>query len=75
MGTDAPLWFYCAQANHCQSGMTFAINPPAGSVDKFNKVAASKEQNIAPSGEPVGVAQGLEVRFIEATGGSTKMRK
>jgi len=22
-----PLWFYCAQGNHCQSGMVFAVNP------------------------------------------------
>src|SRR5271156_2715447 len=28
LGTTAPLWFYCAQAKHCQAGMTFAINPP-----------------------------------------------
>ncbi|KAH9980876.1 Cupredoxin [Lactifluus volemus] len=24
-----PLWFYCRQANHCQQGMVFAINPTA----------------------------------------------
>ncbi|GJC82511.1 hypothetical protein ColLi_05349 [Colletotrichum liriopes] len=24
-----PLWFYCAQANHCGKGMTFSINPTA----------------------------------------------
>src|SRR5271155_2262885 len=74
VGTSAPLWFYCAQANHCQSGMTFAINPPAGSVDKFNQVAATKTQNIAPAGGPVGVAEGLEVVFIEGTN-STKYGK
>jgi len=45
--------------------MTFAINPPAGSVEKFNEVAATKTENIAPAGGPVGVAQGLEVVFIE----------
>jgi len=58
--TTNPLWFYCAQANHCQSGMTFAINPPPGSVEKFNQVAATKTQNIAPPGGPVGVIAGLE---------------
>jgi len=25
----APLWFYCAQAQHCEAGMVFAINPTA----------------------------------------------
>ena len=62
--TDKPLWFYCAQANHCQKGMTFAINPPAGSVDKFNQVAATKQKNIAPYGGPHGVELGLVERFI-----------
>jgi plastocyanin len=62
--TESPLWFYCAQGNHCQQGMTFAINPPAGSVDTFNNVAATKAKNIAPYGGPVGVLAGLEERFI-----------
>lgn len=75
VGTDRPLWFYCAQANHCQSGMTFAINPPEGSVEKFNKVAATKAKNIAPAGAPVGVAKGLEVRFIEEKGPSLTRRQ
>lgn len=64
--TESPLWYYCAQANHCQSGMTFAINPPAGSVATFDQVAATKAQNIAPPGGPVGVVAGLEERFIES---------
>jgi hypothetical protein len=63
--TTSPLWFYCAQENHCQSGMTFAINPPAGSVATFDKVAATKTQNIAPAGGPVGVLQGLEQVFLD----------
>jgi plastocyanin len=62
--TKSPLWFYCAQGNHCQQGMTFAINPPAGSVETFDKVAATKTKNIAPYGGPVGVVAGLEERFI-----------
>jgi len=62
--TTDPQWFYCAQANHCQSGMTFAINPPPGSVEKFNEVAATKKENIAPPGCPVGVIPGLEEVFI-----------
>jgi hypothetical protein len=53
--TTSPLWFYCAQADHCQSGMTFAINPPPGTVATFDQVAATKQQNIAPPGGPTGV--------------------
>ncbi|KAI5479604.1 hypothetical protein MNV49_003341 [Pseudohyphozyma bogoriensis] len=26
---STPIWFYCAQANHCESGMVGAINAPA----------------------------------------------
>ena len=26
VGTD-PIWYYCAQAMHCQSGMVGVINP------------------------------------------------
>jgi len=36
----APLWFYCAQAQHCESGMVFAINPTADkSFDAFLNTA------------------------------------
>jgi plastocyanin len=59
VSTTSPLWFYCAQADHCQSGMTFAINPPPGTVATFDQVAATKKENIAPPGGPVGVELGL----------------
>ncbi len=63
--TESPLWFYCAQAKHCQAGMTFAINPPSvDSVKQFNAVAATKAQNIAPAGEPLGVRAGFVEKFI-----------
>lgn len=26
---EAPLWFYCKQANHCGMGMVFSVNPTA----------------------------------------------
>lgn len=29
VNASAPMWFYCAQGNHCASGMVFAINPTA----------------------------------------------
>jgi plastocyanin len=68
IGTDAPLWFYCAQADHCQKGMTFAINAPPAKVAEFNAVAANKTQNIAPSGGPVGVLLGTEAVVIVQEG-------
>jgi len=35
-----PLWFYCRQANHCQQGMVFAVNPTAEkSFSAFQQMA------------------------------------
>ncbi|KAF8622239.1 hypothetical protein AX15_007178 [Amanita polypyramis BW_CC] len=31
-----PVWAYCRQANHCQSGMVFAINVNSSSPQNFN---------------------------------------
>jgi hypothetical protein len=72
--TPDPMWFYCAQGDHCQSGMTFAINPPAGTVATFDKVAATKTQNIAPSTGPIGVIPGIEIDFIGSPTNGTMYR-
>ncbi|KAI9456668.1 hypothetical protein BJY52DRAFT_1275307 [Lactarius psammicola] len=46
-----PVWVYCRQANHCQSGMVFAINPG----DKFAAFQAAAMGNTTatqPSSTP-----------------------
>ncbi|KAH9484204.1 putative GPI-anchored cupredoxin [Psilocybe cubensis] len=50
LGTD-PQWLYCKQANHCQQGMVFAINPG----DKFAAflAAATGGASTASSSAPV----------------------
>ena len=40
-----PVWVYCRQANHCQQGMVFAINPG----DKFADFKNSAMGNAAAS--------------------------
>ncbi|CAL1703500.1 unnamed protein product [Somion occarium] len=40
-----PVWVYCRQANHCQQGMVFAINPG----DKFDAFQAAATGNTATS--------------------------
>lgn len=30
----APIWYYCATGNHCQSGMSGVINPPKNNSDR-----------------------------------------
>jgi len=43
--STAPLWFYCSQANHCQTGMVFAINP--GSQAKMDEFLANAQGGAA----------------------------
>ncbi|TFK61949.1 hypothetical protein BDN72DRAFT_413790 [Pluteus cervinus] len=51
-----PIWIHCEQANHCSSGMVFAINPPAtgNTFDAFKKlaVAGGSSGSSAPVGTP-----------------------
>jgi hypothetical protein len=68
INNTAPLWFYCAQANHCQNGMVMAINVNASvqthvsfadsKTDKtlaaFKSAAAKASFNVAPNFSPQG---------------------
>ncbi|KAF7783292.1 hypothetical protein Agabi119p4_2668 [Agaricus bisporus var. burnettii] len=49
---SSPFWFHCAQtspANHCQTGMVFAINPTADkSFDAFQAAAKSNASGTTP---------------------------
>jgi len=44
VSTDKPQWFYCGQADHCEKGMVFAINP-AGKFDLFKQHALNTRFN------------------------------
>ena len=62
-----PLWFYCRQADHCQKGMVFAVNPTAdktfqayqakamalGSVNPGNATTTTNSSAVVPSGVAV----------------------
>lgn len=45
-----PIWFYCSQAKHCQSGMVGAINAPStgNTLAAFTSKAAQAAANITP---------------------------
>lgn len=49
-----PIWLYCAQGQHCQSGMSMVINPPANNADRtlenYRAGAVSVAQSQVPSG-------------------------
>ncbi|KAI9755482.1 MAG: swr complex subunit [Chaenotheca gracillima] len=48
-----PIWFYCSQGKHCQSGMVGVINAPAANksrtLDSFKNLAKSAAKNVSPS--------------------------
>ncbi|KAF2431280.1 hypothetical protein EJ08DRAFT_733508 [Tothia fuscella] len=47
-----PIWIYCPESNHCQSGMVGVINPPSSPSDKtlsaFTVAAAKAEGSSEP---------------------------
>ncbi len=47
-----PIWFYCSQARHCQSGMVGVINAPAANSSRtlatFKDLAAKAPSNLSP---------------------------
>lgn len=57
-----PMWFYCATANHCQSGMAGVINPPAGNAERTLANYKAAAESVASTGIPSSAV---------GTGGST----
>ncbi|KAH9013073.1 Cupredoxin [Lactarius pseudohatsudake] len=51
VNATTPLWFYCRQSTHCESGMVFAINPTADkSFETYQATAkASSADGTPPS--------------------------
>jgi len=67
-----PVWVYCAQGTHCQSGMVFAINPT--SPDQFTTfknnamgVTAASSTAAATSAAPTATASGTVTASAPAT--------
>ncbi|KAJ4336299.1 hypothetical protein N0V95_008646 [Ascochyta clinopodiicola] len=49
---SAPVWFYCTQGKHCQSGMVGVINPPATgakTLAAFKNASAEVSSNVSPT--------------------------
>ncbi|KAK2592512.1 hypothetical protein QQS21_009787 [Conoideocrella luteorostrata] len=51
-----PIWFYCGQGNHCQSGMIGAINAPksGNTFEAFKALAKKASNSTSPAGGPAG---------------------
>ncbi|KAF9035163.1 Cupredoxin [Panaeolus papilionaceus] len=55
---ENPIWFYCAQADHCKKGMVFAINPGADHApNSFSNYKMKAMQQQAPPMYPPGHPQ------------------
>ncbi|KAH0537101.1 hypothetical protein FGG08_006062 [Glutinoglossum americanum] len=70
--TTDVIWFYCAQAKHCQSGMVGVINVVAGSnktLDAFTAAAKLAPNNVVPPTGPVGGVLGQIAPAANGTGG------
>jgi len=63
-----PIWFYCRQANHCQSGMVGAINAIATGNKSFADFQALALQQPAPTSSAA-VTGGSSGLGAVATGG------
>jgi plastocyanin len=49
-----PLWYYCTQGQHCQSGMVGVINPPSSgpnTIEAFASAARDADSNVTPQAE------------------------
>ncbi|KAF2740816.1 hypothetical protein EJ04DRAFT_424239 [Polyplosphaeria fusca] len=52
---EKPIWFYCSQAKHCQSGMVGAINAAETgnkTVAAFAQLAGAATENLTPGQAP-----------------------
>jgi len=72
-----PIWLYCSQADHCQSGMVAVINPPssgARTLASYKSAAASESSNQSPPavrGGVVGTTGGSSAKSSSSASGSS----
>jgi len=50
VNATSPLWFFCRQTHHCESGMVFAINPTANKT--FAQFQATANASSPADGSP-----------------------
>jgi plastocyanin len=65
----SPIWAFCAQANHCTSGMVFAVNTVESGPNNFNAFknkATGATASGAPS--PSGTSSGASIKMASGAG-------
>ncbi|KAI9445999.1 Cupredoxin [Lactarius indigo] len=73
VNATTPLWFYCRQTSHCESGMVFAINPTANkSFEAFQATAkASSADGTPPSSSSSPSGSASSAQSPSSTGSGT----
>jgi plastocyanin len=76
VNNTTPIWFYCSQANHCNSGMVGSINAPSSgnTFQAFAQAATSASIQVPSESSPVGgilAATGSSSTGTSSTGTST----
>ncbi|ODQ54803.1 Cupredoxin [Saitoella complicata NRRL Y-17804] len=72
VNSTTPLWFYCSQGDHCQSGMVGVINPTSNkTLEAFKASAAKATENLSPGQVPVTGANGTVVGANGTVSGTT----
>jgi len=82
INSTTPMWIYCAQAKHCQNGMTMVINEntkanATRSLENFQALAAKASANVAPNAASNGTdgtvsASGTSTSTSTSTSSSSK---
>lgn len=65
-----PIWAYCRQTNHCESGMVFAINANDSSAKSFSAFQALANSSNATTGAPASNSTGNSTTAGNVSGAS-----
>jgi len=68
-----PIWVYCAQGNHCTSGMVFAINAPS-TGNTFDAFRAKATGGSPSTGSPSSTGSNPAPTATGATGDAGRIR-
>jgi plastocyanin len=74
INNTSPIWFYCSQGDHCQSGMVGAINAVPGSaknINAFASMAAMASANLSPGQQGTAQSNSTSTAGTPAATGSS----
>lgn len=74
---ESPMWVYCSQGQHCQSGMVMVVNENTAanssrSLDEYKRLAAEAPDNLAGDVAGIGGETGTTPEPTEPEDGETE---